>query len=167
MMRDRDTTKSSEPVEEGRTLLSFEEAVMVEGEPAWERMGKIARLCASAVERHFGEHLDFTPESIKILDRVMLSGWGKAKGIDEIPLNVRISFGAYLGEILARKTAGRWVSGFTEEEPASILFLDDQDEALTNVSPFHMVHEKLANPWKYDLSLAWAILDQKLKEIRA
>ncbi|MCE2504399.1 MAG: hypothetical protein J4G05_10130 [Chlorobi bacterium] len=152
---------------EGHTRLSFEDAVMVEGEPAWKRMGKIARLCSAAVERHFGETLDFTPESIKVLDRVILSGWGKTKRIDEIPLHVRLSFGAYVGEILVRKTPGRWVSGLNEEEPASILFLDDKDEALVNISPFLMVREKLANPWKYDLSLAWAVLDQKLKEIGA
>ena len=145
-------------------MFPFEEALLVEGEPAWDRMGKIAQLCASAVERHFGEKLDFTPESIKVVDRVLLSGWGNPS--EEMPpLNVRVSFGAYIGEILSRRTSGRWVSGITEEEPATILFLDSNDTALASVSPFQLVGEKLTNPWKFDLSLAWTVLEQKLQEL--
>lgn len=162
----KDTNESSENVIEGQPLFPFEDALMVEGEPAWDRMGKIARFCVSTVEKHFGEVLDFSAESVKVLDRVILSGWGE-ESQGKISLNVRILFGAYLGEILARKTSGRWVSGLEEEEPASILFLDKSDQALASVSPFMMVGQKLANPWTFDLSLAWTALDQKLKEIGA
>ena len=161
-----DTGEQSENVVEGQPLFPFEDALMVEGEPAWDRMGKIARFCASVVKKHFGEVLDFTPESLKVLDRVILSGrGGESKG--ELPLKVRVAFGAYLGELLVRRTSGRWVSGLEEEEPASILFLDSNDQALASVSPFMIVGQKLANPWTFDLSLAWTALDQKLKEIGA
>ena len=157
--------KPSENLIEGQPVYGFEDAILIEGEPAWDRMGKIAQLCASSVEKHFGEVLDFTPESLKVLDRVILSGWGEEGGV--APLNVRVSFGAYIGEILARRTSGRWVSGIEEEEPASILFLDRNDDAVVNVSPFMMVREKFANPWGFDLALAWRTLDQKLKELGA
>lgn len=156
---------NADNVVEGEDFSPFEDALLTEGEPPWERMGKIARLCVSGVEKHFGEKLDYTPASISQLDRVILSGWGEKKG--EIPLNVSVSFGAYLGEVLARRTSGRWVSGITEEEPASILFLRGGEEAVASVSPFMLIREKLADPWNFDLSLAWTALDQKLKELGA
>lgn len=150
---------------QGEQLLSFDDAVMIEGEPTWERMAKIARLCASAVERHFGESLDFTPSSLGKLDRVIVSGWGEGYPTREVPVNVRVSFGAYLGELIVRRGGrGRWVSGWSDEEPATILFLDRKDEMLANVSPFRLVDEKFARLYRFDLAVAWAALEQKLQE---
>lgn len=149
---------------QGRELLPYEDGVMIEGEPTWERMGKIARLCAAAVERHFGENLDFTPESLAKVDRVIVSGWGKDEPGREVPVNVRVSFGAYLGEMLVRRSPGRWVSGWSEEEPATVLFLDRKDEMLANVSPFRLVDQKFTNMYRFDLSVAWAALEQKIRE---
>lgn len=149
---------------EGRQLFSFEEAVMVEGEPAWERMGKIARLCSSSVEKHFGERLDFTSASVGTLDRVIVSGWSDRRELSMTPVNVRVSFGAYLGELLVRSTPGRWVSGWSEEEPATVLFLNGKDEMLANVSPFRMIDRKFDRMYRFDLSVAWTALEQKLLE---
>lgn len=150
---------------QGQQLFGFEDAVMIEGEPAWERMERIARLCVSAVERHFGESLDFSPESIQKLDRVIVSGWGESVPAREVPVNVRVSFGAYLGELLVRRSPGRWVSGWSDAEPATVLFLDRKDEMLANVSPFRLVDQKFTGIYRFDLSVAWSALQQKLQEV--
>ena len=44
------------------TVFPFEEQPLVEGEPTWERMGKLARICTEGVERHFGQKLDYLTE---------------------------------------------------------------------------------------------------------
>lgn len=165
MSRNDNFQPSNSGEAQGQQLFSFEDGIMIEGEPTWERMGKIARLCASAVERHFGESLDFTPESVVKLDRVIVSGWGETYPTREVPVNVRVSFGAYLGELIVRRSPGRWVSGWSEEEPATILFLNRKDELLANVSPFRLVDEKFAGLYRFDLSVAWAALEQKLQEV--
>lgn len=153
--------------EEHHQLYGFEDALLIEGEPVWERMGRVARFCAGLVEKHFGEELDFTPESLAVLDRVVVSGWGTQGGPDSVPVNVRITFGAYIGEILVRRTPGRWVSSFSEEQPATVLFLDPDDKMVANVSPFLLVREKFSNMYRFDLSVAWAALEQKLGEAGA
>lgn len=139
------------------------EGILVEGEPTWERMGKLAGLCIAAVERHFGELLDFTPESFQILDRVLTSGWGtRSESIDP---NVVATVGAYVGEMITRRTSGRWVSGVTDDEPGSILYLDRNDEVLLTISPFLFVRQKLEHPYEYDMSVAWAALEQRVREL--
>ena len=161
------TTSESAPSDGHHQLYDFEDALLVEGEPVWERMSKVAQLCASLVEKHFGEKLDFTPNSLAVLDRVVVSGWGEQGGPDAVPVNVRVTFGAYIGEILVRRTPGRWVSSFTDEEPATVLFLDSDDKMVANVSPFLLVREKFTNMYRFDLSVAWAALEQKLGEAGA
>lgn len=162
-------TASESEAADGRQMLGFEDALMVEGEPIWERMGKISNFCVELVEKHFGERLDFTPESIALLDRVIVSGWGTVPPdyLKNVPVNVKVTFGAYLGEILVRGTSGRWVSGFSDERPATILFLDRDDKVLAEVSPFSLVTEKFERMYRFDLAMAWAALEQKLREAGA
>lgn len=167
MSKNQNTGPTESAQSEGQQLFSFEDALLIEGEPIWERMGKIAQLCATLVEKHFGESLNFSPESIAILDRVIVSGWGEDVSPDQVPVNVRVSFGAYIGEILVRRTPGRWVSGFSDEEPATILFLDSDDTMLASVSPFLLISEKFTNMYRFDLSIAWAALQQQLTEAGA
>ena len=31
-------------------------------------------------------------------------------------LDIQLAFGAYLGEVLVRRTRGRWVTGFSDDE---------------------------------------------------
>lgn len=150
----------------GRVILSIEdESALSEGEPTSDRMHKLAAICASIARGTFGEEFDFTVESIARVDRAIIAGWADAAEANKaIPDDVILSFGAYIGEVLVRRTRGRWVSGWTEAEPATVLFLGPKDEAV-NVSPFLLVREKFANMYRFDLPIAFTALEQKLKEL--
>jgi hypothetical protein len=127
-------------------------------------MHKLAAICASTGRRAFGEEFDFTVESVARVDRAIVAGWGEHEG--GVSDDVLLSFGAYLGEVLVRRTRGRWVSGWTEADPAEVLFLGPNDDTV-NVSPFRLVREKFEKMYKFDLSIAFTALEQKLKELRA
>src|SRR5688500_10188812 len=101
--------------------------LLVEGEPVWERMGKLSRFCVELVARHFGETLDYSPGSIRQLDRIILSGWGDNIRVDEIDPGVVQTLGSYVGEILVRRTSGRWVSGLSDDDPGAVLFLNPDE----------------------------------------
>lgn len=150
--------------ESGRVILSIEDGGLVEGEATTDRMHKLAGICASIGRRVFGEDFDFTTESLARVDRAILTGWGNVD-IEEIEPMVLLSFGAYVGEVLVRRTRGRWVSGMSESEPATVLFLGPDDET-TSVSPFLLVREKFERMYGYDLSIAFTALEQKLKELK-
>lgn len=149
----------------GRVILSIEDqSALVEGEATADRMHKLAAICASTGRRAFGEELDFTVESIAKIDRAIMSGWGDKEG--PIDPDVLLTFGAYVGEVLVRRTRGRWVSSLIEDDPGTVLFLGPGDETV-NVSPFMLVREKFENMYKFDLSIAFTALEQKLKELKA
>ncbi len=147
-----------------QVILSIEDAGLQEGESTSDRMHKLAGFCASIGRRVFAEDFDFTVESLARVDRVIVAGWGNVEP-DEINPMVIQSFGAYVGEVLSRRTRGRWVSGMTDSDPATILFLAPNDETVS-VSPFLLVREKFERMYQFDLSIAFTALEQKLKELK-
>lgn len=149
---------------EGRVVLNIEEAAPQEGELTADRMHRLAGLCATIGRRVFDEELDFTVGSIARLDRAVVAGWGDRPAEAINPL-VLLSVGAYVGEVLVRSTRGRWVSGMSEAEPATILLLAPDDEAVS-VSPFLLVREKFEKMYRFDMAIAFTALEQKLKELR-
>ena len=149
-----------------RVILNLDETpIVIEGEPTHQRMRKIATMCVASSRRAFGEEFDYSMESVAKLDRAIVKGWGNSG--EEVSNEVILSFGAYLGEILVRRTRGRWVSGMTDLEPAAILFLGASEDDAVSFSPFMLVREKFNNMFKFDLSIAMTALEQKLKEARA
>lgn len=148
----------------GRVILSIEDDALIEGEVTSDRMHKLAAICASIGRRAFAEDFDFTVESITRVDRAITAGWGESD--EERDPDVILSFGAYVGEVLVRRTRGRWVSGLTDADPASVLFLAPNNETVS-VSPFLLVREKFDNIYRFDLSIAFTALEQKLKELKA
>ncbi len=150
----------------GRIILNIEDDMLIDAEPTADRMKKLAAICASLGRRVFGEEFDFTVESIGRLDRAIIRGWGDLEEDQEVSQDVLLSFGAYLGEVLVRRTRGRWVSGLTDNDPATVLFLGPNDETVS-VSPFMLVREKFDNMYKFDLPIAFTALEQKLKELKA
>ena len=139
--------------------------IVSEAEPTPVRMRKLAAVCVATSRRAFAEDFDYTMESVARLDRAIVKGWGDSS--EEVSNEVVLSFGAYLGEILVRRTRGRWVSGMTDLEPAAVLFLGADENDVVSFSPFMLVREKFNNMFKFDLSIAVTALEQKLKEARA
>lgn len=150
---------------ETRAILNIADRVPLVDEPMPDRMRKLAGIVAAIGARVWTEPFDFTLESIAVVDRAIASGWpDDAPDPDE---NVVMAFGAYVGEVLVRRTRGHWVTGFTDEDPASVLMLTPGDEETVNFSPFLLVREKFADPSRFDLVMAFTALEQKLKELQA
>lgn len=162
--RSRRRHAEPDPHDDGRVILSIEDDALIEEEATSDRMHKLAAICASIGRRVFAEDFDFTVESISRLDRAIMTGWGE--GEHEHNPDVFLTFGAYVGEVLVRRTRGRWVSGLSEADPAAVLFLGPNNETVS-VSPFLLVREKFDNMYKFDLSIAFTALEQKLKELKA
>lgn len=151
----------------GRLVLNLMDGAQDE-ELTSERMRRMAGLCAQFGGRVFGEHLDYSIESVGRLDRMIMAGWGSSSSVENPGEGVIESLGAYLGEVLIRRSRGRWVTSVNDQEPGMILFLprDEGDESQT-VSPFMLIREKLGNLYGYDLAIAYTALEQKLRELKA
>lgn len=163
--RSRSRHAESAAVGGGRIILSFEDG-RADEELTSERMRRMAAICSATGKKVFAENLDYTLESVARLERIIMVGWGES---DEEPKpEVIESFSAYIGEVLVRRSKGRWVTSVGDDYPGMILFLprEEGEEALT-VSPFLLIEEKFKNLYGYDLSIAYTALEQKLRELRS
>jgi len=148
-------------------VFAFEQtALLIEGEPTRERMRKLATLCATTALRSFKLEFDYSPESVGRLERAIMIGWGGGEPnmLESVDPRVLVSFGAYIGEVLVRRTNGRWVTGMADNDPGNVLFLASGGDTVS-VSPFLLVREKFGNMYGFDLSIAFTALEQKLTEL--
>ena len=153
----------------GRILLNIEPTtILTHEEPSDVRMTKMADICASVGRRSFGEELDYSVASIGRIDKIIQRGWGTSA---QQPSGDTITaIGAYIGEVLARNSRGRWVSDLTYVDPATLLFVPRNvapEEDVIRVSPFMMVRQKFSKMHGYDLAAAFTATEQKLKELNA
>lgn len=163
--RRRQHIAESAAMPDSHSILHIKDRSLQPEEPTPDRMRKLAGIFAAIAARIWNEQFDFTVESIAAVDRAILAGWGE--DAPETETEVMLAFGAYVGEVLVRRTRGRWVTGFSDEDPASVLLLSPGGEDAVNFSPFLMVREKFANPYGFDLPIAFTALEQKLKELQA
>ena len=159
--RQREAEAAADP--HGQPILNLTDRSPQHDEPMPDRMRKLAGVFAVIAGRTWSETFDFTVESIAAVDRAILSGWGE--DAPEADRDVIEAFGAYVGEVLVRRTRGRWVTGFSDDDPASVLMLLPGEKDAVNFSPFLLVREKFANPYQFDLPIAFTALEQKLKEL--
>lgn len=153
---------------EGEAVIGGAHDVMlIEGEMTADRMHKLSAICASSGRRVFDQELDYSPESVSRLDRIIMVGWGAMNGqaLPQAGDPPQIAFGAYLGETLVRNTRGRWVSSLSDDpaDPANVFYVTPDGNTL-NVSPFLLVRSKFQNLNGMDLNAAYTALLQKLKE---
>ncbi|MCC7438714.1 MAG: hypothetical protein IT211_09500 [Armatimonadetes bacterium] len=159
----------AERISGGRILLNIEPTtILTHEEPSDVRMKKMADICASVGRRSFGEELDYSVASISRMNRMIQRGWGKNGAAPSD--NTVTAMGAYIGEVLARNSRGRWVSDLTYVDPATLLFVPRNvapEEDVIRISPFMMVRQKFAKMHGYDLAAAFTATEQKLKELNA
>ncbi len=70
-------------------------------------MQRQAEGCVQGTAQFWGERLDFRPESLETLDRVIASGFGPNEEPETIETAVQ-AFGAYVGEVVRRHLGGVW-----------------------------------------------------------
>ena len=136
---------------------------LIEHEPANVRMKKVATIFISIVKKDFDLTLDMTYNSINLLDEVISNEWGYTT--KPIPNEVILGFGAYLGEIIKNQSKGRWVSGFSDENPATIFYLpkNEQSDSIS-ISPFLIIRDKFNNHLKYSITTAFDVIMKILEE---
>ncbi len=60
--------------------------------------------CVQGVRKYWGEQLNYQPESLKIIERLISTEFPEEETIDTAVQ----AFGAYLGEVIRRNFGGEW-----------------------------------------------------------
>jgi acyl-CoA thioester hydrolase len=82
----------------GHPILNITDRAPQHDEPTPDRMRKLAGIFAATAARVWNETFDFTIDSIPAVDRAIMTGWGE--DAPEVGRDVRLAFGAYVGEVL-------------------------------------------------------------------
>jgi hypothetical protein len=111
--------------------------------------------CVNDFSKFFDESLDFSPESLKIMDKVVNANWPEERfeevnegKEDEILVRIfetmTIRLGCYFGEVLVRNLDGRWKRSNVEHMDHWIVDIDDR----LKVNVFHIIRDCFVEPSK-------------------
>ncbi|HYJ09005.1 MAG TPA: hypothetical protein VEX18_08345 [Polyangiaceae bacterium] len=77
-------------------------------EPAPEPIADLVRACLDYVKRSLGTELDFTPETLPLLDHYLSEAREELEAKPELAEITAHAAGAYFGEVLRRQMQGFW-----------------------------------------------------------
>lgn len=93
--------------------------------------------CVQGVQKYWGEDLDFSPASLRIVDKLIESGFDKDEDEETIEAAVQ-AFGPYVGEVIRRHYGGVW----HDEEMQGQPFLINVGNSKSQVDPFRAADKR-------------------------
>jgi len=119
-------------------------------------METYARAAAEQARREFHRDLDFSADSIDILDEVLVLV-GESPEID-LDFEVRL-WGSYLGEVLRRRYAGGWEM---TQYPGGAVAVPAVEVRGSRLFPLLKVYRRLASGDEEDLRAFYAMVTERL-----
>jgi hypothetical protein len=123
---------------EARTKWRIEEAFRQARDKTATEMLREAEGCVKGVRQFWGEHLDFSPQSLAAVDRLLRTGFEPRVDNETVAVAAQ-AFGAYVGEVVRRTLGGIW---HDEEMKGQPVLLNVGDRSV-RVEPFRIVSERL------------------------
>lgn len=152
-------TKKTSTIETPPYIPNFQD------EQLQKKMLREAQSCVESVMTTFDKMLDYTEESIKILDQVINELYRKKELGTNPQDRILVSFGAYFGQTFINNMSGMWF-----QHPNFNLPIVFSPKALFEFSPFEIIQDKFRLLEKYDLSITYHDLitqyRKRLNEIR-
>ncbi len=129
----------------------IEEAFRQAREQTAAEMQRQAEGCVEGVRQFWGEHLDFSPQSLAVVDRLIRTGFRPEEDEETIATAVQ-AFGSYVGEVVRCTLGGVWHDEEMKGQPV-LLNVGFQK---ARVEPFRVVHERFEQRYGDGVSLvAW------------
>ncbi len=119
-------------------------------------MGGYALTAASCAEREFKQKLDFSAESIDVLDEILVLV-GESPEMD-VEFEVRL-WGSYLGEVLRRRYAGSWEM---TQYPGGVVAVPAVEVRGSRLFPLMKVFRRLTMGEEDDLRTFFAMVTERL-----
>jgi hypothetical protein len=117
-----------------------EEAFRQAREKTAAEMQRQAEGCVEGVRQFWGERLDFSPQSLAVVDRLIQTGFGPQPDEETIATAVQ-AFGAYMGEVVRRTLGGVW---HDEEMKGQPILLNVGNHSI-RIEPFRVVSERFGH----------------------
>jgi hypothetical protein len=115
-----------------------EEAFRQAREQTADEMQRQAEGCVEAVQQFWGERLDFSPQSLAVVDRLIQTGFRPEEDEETVATAVQ-AFGSYVGEVVRRTLGGVWHDEQMRGQPVLL----SVGSRKIRVEPFLVVRERL------------------------
>lgn len=97
----------------------IEEAYRQAREQAMLEMQRQAEGCVSGVRQFWGEYLDYTPQSLATVDRLIATKFDAKEEPETIATAIQ-AFGAYVGEVVRQALGGTWHDEGMKDQPVLV-----------------------------------------------
>ncbi|MDP4199313.1 MAG: hypothetical protein Q8922_10615 [Bacteroidota bacterium] len=108
------------------------------GTPTADRMDLAARICEASARDAFSIELDYSIESLPLLDNLIERGFASGSGATD---DTKLVLAAYVGQVFVRAGKAIWQEARDDSNPR-LLMRDNQEV----VSPFEIINQKLQAP---------------------
>jgi hypothetical protein len=108
-------------------------------DPVPEPIAELVRACLDYVKRALGTELDFTPETLPLLDHYLSEVRGALKDKPELAELTAHAAGAYFGEVLRRQMRGFWRSPSASLHDYQVC----SSVAFVSINPFGVAYDAL------------------------
>jgi hypothetical protein len=126
----------------------IEEAFRQAREKTAAEMRRQAEGCVEGVRQFWGESLDFSPQSLEAVDRLIRTGFGHKADVETIATATQ-AFGAYVGEVVRRTLGGTWHDEEMKGQP--VLLGVGRDSV--RIEPFRAVSKRFEHSREREYAL--------------
>ena len=125
-------------------------------------MQRQAEGCVEGVRQFWGESLDFSPQSLAVVDRLIRTGFGP-QADDESIATAAQAFGAYAGEVVRRSFGGVW----HDEEMKGQPVLLNVGKTSVRVEPFRVMSKRFehGHEGEYELPIWYGKIGKQVESL--
>ncbi len=124
--------------------LFFSSAVQAQNNPTPEDAAKYASLAVSMAEKLEGIKLDYSPNSLKSVDEIILKFHKAGKKPEDIQRAI-IVLGCYVGEVMIRNLGGKWEMPNEKARAIGFIFMGVKTKKENFTFPIEKSFKRLIN----------------------
>ncbi len=129
--------------------------------PTPEQAPKIAEIAVTMVQQVDGYQLDYSPESLKAVDRILLNLHNQGVSPQSIQKTV-ISLGCYVGEVMVRNLGYKWDLPSETERAVGFSMIGVRDKKGGFSNPIGKVYKRVQNGQEDSVVFFYAVFSKSI-----
>lgn len=109
-----------------------------------EQAPKIAEVAVAMVQQFDGYRLDYSPESLKVVDRIVLQLHTEGDSPQSVQRTI-LAFGCYVGEVMVRNLGYKWDQPTEKEQSVGFTMVGVRDKKGGFSNPIGKVYKRVQN----------------------
>ena len=128
-----------------------------------EQAPKIAEIAVTMVQQFDGYHLDYSPESLKAVDRILLKLHDEGNSPQSIQKTI-ITFGCYVGEVMVRNLGYKWDLPSEKERAVGFSMIGVRDKKGGFSNPIGKVYKRVQSGQEDSVAFFYEVFSKSIAD---